>query len=323
MIRETRGLHPNAKITAEEARKAALAAFIGVIYQGGTGSCFATSVAIIVHSDCPRLFVDDIKSIIERGEFVREVDGKTITFTPPKEIFNAILEDEIQIENGCLYGQPLEAYPSIVNALKGTGIPERAWKELIQYVPPISMQIRKILQSIIMQYNEISQADYDQLRMYKEIGDKVTRLEMIDLPELEEKLKLGQSSALSREIEEKEELIMTLGEEYSEGVKDFEKTAERIARTDKMLDSAINNLTSTRYNKLLYTWELTLASRGERFGLFLSSGIFKDLKSELYSLLDSKVQLPWNENSKLKNEFEDLFNKRMGTKYENGKFVFF
>lgn len=74
LIRDTLQLHPNASITDAHAKRAALSAWICFLRQN-VGSCFATAPAIIVHSEQPEQFLQDLAELLSTGRLKRTYGG--------------------------------------------------------------------------------------------------------------------------------------------------------------------------------------------------------------------------------------------------------
>ncbi len=74
LIRQTLGLSEGKQLTAADARRAALAAWLTFLRQS-VGSCFATAPAIVIQLQDPLRFLQDLDDLIAKGELTRLIDG--------------------------------------------------------------------------------------------------------------------------------------------------------------------------------------------------------------------------------------------------------
>ncbi|MBK8508166.1 MAG: hypothetical protein IPL51_05790 [Candidatus Competibacteraceae bacterium] len=104
LVRATLSLPPGRAVTETDARRAALAALLAELRQDSVGSCFATSLAIKVHGDLPRLLIYDLKSLIETGKLTRTVNrsfkpSETVEFPLNPSIGLAELRQPLVIDS--------------------------------------------------------------------------------------------------------------------------------------------------------------------------------------------------------------------------------
>lgn len=121
------GLPHDAPVTATDGRKAALAAMLTPLRQGSAGSCFGTSIAVMVQSQRPDLMAADLKDMIEKGYLTRRQNGVDIPI--PMSTMTALEEFRRPVplnETGEPSAALLQA-PGVGEALTALGIPEKDW----------------------------------------------------------------------------------------------------------------------------------------------------------------------------------------------------
>ncbi len=74
IIRDTLQLPSGTMVTDSHARRAVLSAWLTYLRQS-VGSCFATALAIIIQSEQPKYFLDDIVQLLATGRLVRTFEG--------------------------------------------------------------------------------------------------------------------------------------------------------------------------------------------------------------------------------------------------------
>jgi len=121
-------------VTDVDAKKAALGAMLSYLRQGPTGSCFATYIAIEMHSTRFEKTLEDFASLIKWGKLTRKVDGVSMDFPFIMSMGHSDLGAQISIHrNGALSmmrGSPsfLWEAPGLVAACRAMGLddPEKA-----------------------------------------------------------------------------------------------------------------------------------------------------------------------------------------------------
>ncbi len=94
-IRQANGKKMNDPITDVDVKRAIIAGLLNILYQEDiSGSCYTTSLAMNIRSQYPKLFIDDMKNIIDHGYYTRIIDGKPHLFFPMKKAL------DIKLENG-------------------------------------------------------------------------------------------------------------------------------------------------------------------------------------------------------------------------------
>ena len=111
LVRATLGLDEETQLTSMHTKQAILSAILTDLRQGEMGSCFATSMAIMVHDQNPLQVATELKQMIESGVLKKEIDGTTQNFHIPK-IF---IPSEYEMKEGFVTG-------GIVNFLRNPGI---------------------------------------------------------------------------------------------------------------------------------------------------------------------------------------------------------
>ncbi len=84
LLRASLGLDEHTTLTARHSKIAVLSAMLTDLRQGPVGSCFITSIAIIVHDKHPLRLAQELKQIIEDGKFEKVINNKVITYNIPK-----------------------------------------------------------------------------------------------------------------------------------------------------------------------------------------------------------------------------------------------
>jgi hypothetical protein len=98
IVRATLGLGPDAKLTAADARRAAMSALVSELRQHDVGSCFGTSVAIHVHNRQPERMLDDLAQLVNEGRITRTVKmppgpDREVAIPIPERMSRAALDD--------------------------------------------------------------------------------------------------------------------------------------------------------------------------------------------------------------------------------------
>lgn len=84
LIRSTLGLNEKTPLTALHSKQALLSALLTDLRQGNIGSCFASSIAIMVHDQNPLQMAIELKGIIENGKFEKTINREIVTFNIPQ-----------------------------------------------------------------------------------------------------------------------------------------------------------------------------------------------------------------------------------------------
>lgn len=84
LVRVSLGLNEQTSLTARHSKLVILSAMLSDLRQGPVGSCFVTSLAIIIHDRNPLRLARELRQIIENGKFENEIDNKIITYNIPK-----------------------------------------------------------------------------------------------------------------------------------------------------------------------------------------------------------------------------------------------
>lgn len=95
-IRQAVGKNMNDPITNVDAKRAIVICLLDELYQEDiSGSCYTTSLAMNIRSQYPKLFIDDMKNIIDHGYYTRIIDGKPHLFFPMKKALDNKLESGV------------------------------------------------------------------------------------------------------------------------------------------------------------------------------------------------------------------------------------
>ncbi len=103
ILRIMLGKSSHSPVTDVDAKKAALGAMLSHLRQGPTGSCFATYIAIEMHSTRFEKTLEDFASLIKWGKLTRKVDGVSMDFPFIMRMGQSSLEEQLSVHpNGTL-----------------------------------------------------------------------------------------------------------------------------------------------------------------------------------------------------------------------------
>ncbi|CAM2063915.1 hypothetical protein SCOR_01030 [Sulfidibacter corallicola] len=138
LIRATLGLPTGTAVTRTHTKRAVLAALLAEVRQGAVGSCFATSVAVMVHDEQPRKMLNMLSQMVRNGCFTgtyrpnanRRVDvALPLNTTLNRDNYTQTIRltstgDLTRVGRRNLAdAQPLHELPGVKEALSAAGFP--------------------------------------------------------------------------------------------------------------------------------------------------------------------------------------------------------
>ncbi len=198
-IRATLGLKENIPLTAMHSKQAVLSALLTDLRQGKTGSCFATSIAIMIHDQNPLQMARELKQIIENGKFEKVINGELQTFNIPKiSIPKATMEE---LDTNYLEDTSFNTF------LKDPGI-ERAIA-----ITGLDISKRKDRLKLLTIFNEVLDDIEEPRRLKEVIREFLNELAMdkigINIIDLENKAQYEKKFLKSNRLKEKLEKAQT------------------------------------------------------------------------------------------------------------------
>lgn len=236
IIRETLALSPSAPVQEHHVRQAVLAALFTYLRQD-VGSCFATSLAIIIHREQPERFIKDLADLLAFGKLTRIAGDREIV--TPMNLFPCIGELFQPIEILDLYPHPLlqiAKSPGIQQAFVATGI--------LSDVEPVETQIQQLLSHEFL------------LQKTQQTNDRITANELL------------QTTLMHYFQVSKQEVAHVL---LHEGIQNKEKILEspnthqfsprqKVYHYLEAYEQARKGFIANTQNRLLKCWEYTLAT---------------------------------------------------------------
>jgi hypothetical protein len=128
LIRLHLNMERDSPISDLDAKKTALAASLSHLRQGSVGSCFATSIGIVLLNSFPEKCFDDFGSLLSTGKLVRTVDGISRDFPFLMRMSSSnideklILNKEGFLHNNLIRVHHISALPGIAAACRTVGI---------------------------------------------------------------------------------------------------------------------------------------------------------------------------------------------------------
>lgn len=300
IIRDTLQLQANTQITEAHAKRAVLSAWMCLLRQN-VGSCFATAPAIIIQSEQPVQFLQDIAELLNTGRLKRTFGG--IEYAVPlsttwgggdlKKLF--ILRTGEDFEKSEIW-----LSPGLMGAFE-------AAKLIDEDAEPLEKAARS--KALIISAIDIQSSQSYFVTSAEEIIRKVLlkslNLTNKDLHDYEHRPKvmvfgglLMQGSAVSKDAKGKSQLV----ENYQ-----------------NLMSAAGNALKSLTDNAMLRAWEFSIASFAEtksqftRWNLYSSLGLAADdaggIGACLYQEIKHRLDIANRRVHELQDEYEHLFHQ--------------
>lgn len=139
LIRISLHLPTTATPTDAQAKIVVLAALLSDMRQGDVGSCFGTSVAIMMMGSLKGRVISDVEQLITQGRIVRKNSNGQTDFIPVLDIGDSTLETAIPInKDGLVLLEKSTGYlwesPGIIAACKQLNIPDDKIQNVIQSI---------------------------------------------------------------------------------------------------------------------------------------------------------------------------------------------
>lgn len=135
LIRISLGLPKDAEVTDVQARFVALAALLGDMRQGDVGSCFATSISIMMMGALKGKVIADFTEILQQGKLTRKSTTDQTDFVPYLDIGDGSIHKSFEVDSTgkIAYTKSyLWDSPGIINACRQLGIEAFAAEGLIR-----------------------------------------------------------------------------------------------------------------------------------------------------------------------------------------------
>lgn len=284
-VRATLGLGPDAELTEAHARQAVFSAMLAEMRQGEAGSCFGTEVAIRVHDKKQGRFLDDMKSLVERGMLTRTVGGKQVDVPVSTGLYEGPVKKKLTIGTDgkvtTVDGTVLDAskdlgeIPELAAALSGLGIePDDRQAALLAAVnaaagdprdEAVSLSAEKILEQVGLTKAGLDATDLALREENRQISQQIKALGA----------GLGKSVEGDAEIDRQ---IQALVERATPLVEVLQAKIDKLAAFDAGQELAKGTLLGQKDNRLLRSWEYTVSSMAERERSF---GLMSELEGAL------------------------------------------
>lgn len=341
IIRGCLFLEGDAKITLAHAKKAALFALLSDLRQREQGSCFATSIGILIKEAYPELFLDNIKNIIEKGYFSSNLND-TIFF-PGETVVDKSLEKTYSIS----ISKPLTVIPEhLEKVFLSIGINDK--KEQKKLLKEALNLIYEKKNEANNEFFETKEYEVDSEKMcstsFKEIIKQIVRLKLgikeKDLKMRKDLICISQKINFIRQNNDNnvQEKTNQLTNKYNKINQTLSDSDDLFKEYDNLYAKARRAYTSQSKNLLLRIWENALAKPGRM--LPGKNKLDKDLCNVIYYSPLSKKEKKLNllgvkeklqelikENQlnqavqkKIEQAFLKILTKRSGSIYDKGSF---
>lgn len=163
LIRISLGLAPTTVPTDRQAQTVALAALLSDMRQGDVGSCFATSVSILMMGTLKAKVISDFNEILSQGQLSRSSQTDQVDFVPVIDIGDSNIQKTLSIlSNGRIVGTNafLWQSPGIIAALRQLGIEGNTVEDVIKTEinqactksnkPSIELTIEELINQLIV-----------------------------------------------------------------------------------------------------------------------------------------------------------------------------
>lgn len=306
-IRATLGLEERIPLTAMHSKQALLSALLTDLRQGDVGSCFATSIAIMIHDQKPLQMAIELKQIIENGKFEKIINGELEIFSIPKISIPKTAMEEV--DKKYLEDTSFNTFlkdPGIARAIAITGLNISKKKERLKLLEmfnevlddiddpkQLKKVIRGFLDELAMYKNGINMIDLSNKTEYEKKFRKYSRLK----EKLEKAQPSEEKTLLLHRIEEihqeMNELQIYFDQKFGVG-SDLKNKFDAYNEFKQKLE--MNYQDARGENTLLKIWEYSMAFKG-------NSNIMESLTNTLtYTTSDS-----WTITSYIMNTIEWLF----------------
>lgn len=283
LVRATLGLDEGTTLTAAHSKQAVCAALLTDLRQGEMASCFATSVAIMVHDQNPLQVATELKQMIETGVLKNNVNGKDQNFRIPL-IF---IPNECEMDAGFATGgiDKFRRNPGIMKAVEMSGLHIFNDAEKLEIMlseelgklkdPKKSADILKgFIHQLAMHKAGLESVDFENVANFEKLNWQCRSLERerdyiraemkrVDITPEQKKDLTSREKALTVEIkkiiEDNRQLALAMDKKFGVGSnlrdkiqihKDFKQKLE------------MNFMAAEGENSLLRSWEFSIAALG-------------------------------------------------------------
>lgn len=291
LIKETMNLQNGVNISDNDVKRAVIASLL-CYFRQSVGSCFATAPAIIIQSEQPLLFLQDMKELIDTASLKRVVDGVQYVVPISPSSGHSTFKKPFFVTDPI---NPLTESSAFLIALEGAKIidPEDGIenkksivkKLLTQSYPhfkPHYASIESFIKSLLLSRLELTE---DDIKYYHEMKEDL----------------LSQKIAL--EVDRK---------------RDRKKSkSEKIGEYRQRMNGAKSAFKKMAENTLLRTWEYTLASFAESKPNFISWNLYSSLglKNEevegigpiVYKTLSDRIEQNQKMIENIQGEYERVY----------------